>query len=473
MSKLSFNKLSIVGLAIGAMLCTPMSSIAQVPMYQIFGVNPHQTPNVAPLQHFSPLQAGYSTPGRAQAPQTNCVPCVVIQPTPQPYSIGRSFQTTPELTFSADPTPAPVLVPDGLSVVSKDAPPSAVNEIPGEITTSVVSPKVAQPTSAKPTVLPPKSVPKPALVAPGSLASPSDVKKTRVEKEPTLADEATSEIVAQLDDARKLITTLKDELTETRQKARAAADRAYVAEKAAAAAKASAAKSLAKLKASANKGNKTSQPSKKQLTLRQVQLEEMKKELEVRNREMSLVKDSFAQKEQALLVKLELAIKNTEAMKRQMESQRLKLQKSKNQLAELEKSKVSKVKKPNLQRQKNDAQKRLDRLIADAKVNAKSAKKGDDKSAAKKPRGSAGEQIKKLRESMERQIKRSNDQIRKRSESKMDQLIQSGKAKDSEEVKRVVDEMKAQMKANEEKVRNRVDERIKRIQKEAAAREKS
>ena len=95
------------------------------------------------------------------------------------------------------------------------------------------------------------------------------------------------------------------------------------------------------------------------------------------------------------------------------------------------------------------------------------------KNGRKKMRPSAADQISKLRESMERQVKRANEQIKSRTDDKIATLIDDGKTKDSKEVRELQEYMKKSMQENESKIRKRIGNRIRKIQKEAAARDRS
>ncbi len=142
---------------------------------------------------------------------------------------------------------------------------------------------------------------------------------------------------------------------------------------------------------------------------------------------------------------------------------------------------------------KSDAEKRVEKLYADAKnaaeANTKKAKqpkkkvpspptnqisdskkKPSDNSRKKKPSDvPADQQIQKLEESLRRQIKNTSSKIRKQNQAEIKKLIDSGKKDSDPEVQSLKEKMATELKENEAKIRKRVEERINRIRKSASA----
>lgn len=364
-----------------------------------------------------------------------------------------------------------------------------------------------------------------------TLSSPSD--KVADGNEPTLADNATIEIVAQLDEARKQITALKDELSEARQNSRTATERAYAAEKSASASRKNLEKNIAMLKADLKQANsqqsETSAEASAKLKSQQTKLRDLKGKLAELNKAFEANKVAWAKKESSITAKLKKSEAQRDGLKKRLANKETELKKSRSAVAKLTRSNAAALKdaaaatlamkaqksaamhaqeaaKTHKRNMSNSgAQQRLAKLNRQAELFAKDkkaaaakaaqeksakaekkrkakaaeekkiaeAKKAKAKTARKKRRPAAADQIKKLRDSMERQVKRANQQITSRTEEKVASLIKKGKTEKSKEIRELTDDMKKSMKESEAKIRKRIESRIRKIQKEAAARDKS
>lgn len=316
----------------------------------------------------------------------------------------------------------------GNAIVSQTMPvaPSVVPVAPGESDISISGPAPTEPASTPESNIDPEN----------TISSPSDIVLTPGKSdEPTLAGDARNEPDSELENAQSEISQLKTEIAELKKQGRVAMERAYAAEKAAIAAKSSAEETM----------------------------ERMKKEQRLKAADEASVRSTAQLKK---IAALENKLRNLQEMADQKKDNPA----------------PAKASSP-----KSEAQKRLDKLRADAetasqpqkkkpsppkmKTDDQPSKQKSDQPKDKKPtKPPIQQQIKNLEAATERQIKNSTARIRKRNQAAIKKLIDGGQENSDPEVQALKAKMEAEIEENAAKIRQRAQERLKRLRKEAAAR---
>lgn len=193
------------------------------------------------------------------------------------------------------------------------------------------------------------------------------------DNEPTLADEATTEIISQLDDARKQITSLKDELLETRQESETATERLFAAEKAAEATQKNLQDQIAKMKLELKQNKSKQDDAQTQIAADLKEKEATLQKLLAKHRNSSNEVEAERAQLSARVDALSTKLKKSDTQRSALKDQLAQLTRSSREQAERKGKTTRKIKK--LEAERKTLKKKLDQATKESREDMVALKK--------------------------------------------------------------------------------------------------